>query len=159
MCVSNIPIYKILKYFGSLFKSINDQSGTWCDGSGYRGTWLHWARQDEAWREVRWQKLRIEKRDRYRGSWGRRGTKRGRYGVGLGATKRCKTELVQDRVGRKRAERGEAEQSGTGRNGTGKRRSRAAVIVSIEGGTLDGVSETSNFQAQIPRFQLQSFLL
>ena len=138
VCVNNIPIYKILKYFGSLFKSINDQSGTWCDGSGYRGTWLHWARQDEAWREVRWQKLRIEKRDRYRGSWGRRGTKRGRYGVGLGATKRCKTELVQDRVGRKRADRGEAEWAGPVGTRLGTGREREGGRASSGGAWQDG---------------------
>ena len=110
LCVSNILIYKILKYFGSLFKSINNQSGTWCDGSGYRRTSLHWARQDVAWREVRWQKLWIEKRDRDRAEWGRRG----HDGVGLDATKQCKIELVQDRVGQKRAESNEAEQTETG---------------------------------------------
>ena len=70
---------------------------------------------------MRWQKLRIEKRDRDRADWGRRGTKRGHDGVGLGTTKRGKTELVQVRVGRKRVESGEAEQSGMDRNGTGQR--------------------------------------
>ena len=34
VCVSNIPIFKIWKYFGLLLKLLNDQSGTWCDGSG-----------------------------------------------------------------------------------------------------------------------------
>ena len=35
---------------------------------------------------------------------------------------------------------------------------RAAVIVSIEGGTLDGVSEASNFEVQTSKIPTSKFL-
>ena len=69
---------------------------------------------------MRWQKLRIEKRDRDRGDWDRRDTKRGHDGVGLGATKRCKTEL--DKKGQSVAKQSRARRVVTrlGREGGGE---------------------------------------